>query len=67
MPYYPLQCGKMNLSSFKDINKRCLQIIYLIYTYKHDLALNNVQWVICHKTKPNQTVSLILSSLYLYM
>ena len=20
-----------------------------------DLALNNVQWLICHKTKPNQT------------
>ena len=21
-----------------------------------DLVLNNLQWVICHKTKPNQTV-----------
>ena len=20
-----------------------------------DLALNNIQWLICHKTKPNQT------------
>ena len=20
-----------------------------------DLALNNLQWLICHKTKPNQT------------
>ena len=23
--------------------------------YKNDLALNNPQWLICHKTKPNQT------------
>ena len=22
--------------------------------YKEDLALNNFQWLICHKTKPNQ-------------
>ena len=22
---------------------------------KPDLALNNLQWLICHKTKPNQT------------
>ena len=32
----------------------CLQIIYLIYIYKKDLALNNLQWLICHKNKPNQ-------------
>ena len=23
--------------------------------YKEDLALNNLQWLICHKTKQNQT------------
>ena len=23
--------------------------------YKEDLALNNLQWLICHKTKPNKT------------
>ena len=23
--------------------------------YKEDLALNNLQWLICHKTKPNHT------------
>ena len=22
--------------------------------YKEDLALNNLQWLICHKNKPNQ-------------
>ena len=29
--------------------------VYLIYMYKKDLALNNIQWLICHKNKPNQT------------
>ena len=23
--------------------------------YKEDVALNNLKWFICHKTKPNQT------------
>ena len=23
--------------------------------YKEDLTLNNLQWLICHKTKQNQT------------
>ena len=23
--------------------------------YRDDLALNNLKWLICHKTKPNQT------------
>ena len=30
--------------------------IYLIYMYKEDLALNNLQWLIYHQTKPNQIV-----------
>ena len=30
-------------------NKLCLQIIYM---YKQDLALNNLQGLICHKTQP---------------
>ena len=25
--------------------------------YKEDLALNNLQWLICHKTQPNQSNS----------
>ena len=29
--------------------------IYLIYMYKEDLALDNLQWLICHKTKRNET------------
>ena len=34
--------------------KMSLQIIYLIYMLKKDLALNNLQWLICHKTEPNR-------------
>ena len=33
----------------------CLEIKYLIYVYKKDLALNNLQWFICHQIKLNQT------------
>ena len=31
----------------------CLKIIYFIYMYKTDLALNNLQWLVYHKTKHN--------------
>ena len=33
-----------------------------IYMYKEDLALNNLQWLICHKTQHNPTKSYISSS-----
>ena len=42
----------MNSGSFKNVINK---IIYLMYVYKKDLALNNLQWLICHKMKPNQT------------
>ena len=29
--------------------------MYLMFMYKLDLALNNLQWLIYHKTKLNQT------------
>ena len=38
----------------KVIYKTCLEIIYSKYMYKMDLALNNLQGLICHKTQPNQ-------------
>ena len=45
----------MSSDSFKNvINKMSLQIIYLIYMYKEDLALTNLLWLICHKTQTNQ-------------
>ena len=40
----------MKSGAFKNvIDKMRLEIIYLIYMYKKDLALNNQQWLICHK------------------
>ena len=30
--------------------------------YKEDLALNNLQWLICHKTQPNQTKKIAIST-----
>ena len=45
----------MSSDSFKNvINKMYLRIIF--YTYKADLALNNLQWLTCHKTKPIRLV-----------
>ena len=39
--------------------------------YKEDLALNNLRWLICHKTKLNQSmISVCMSlslSLYIYI
>ena len=53
----PFNCvqEKMSWGLFKNViyNMR-LEIIYLIYTYKKDLALSNLQWLICHKRKPSQ-------------
>ena len=47
----------MSLGLFENIiNKICLQIIWLIYMYKEDLALDNLPWLICHKTQPNQVI-----------
>ena len=31
-------------------------IVYLIFMYKDDLALNDLQWLICHKTQQNQII-----------
>ena len=30
--------------------------ICFIYMYKEDLSLNKLQWLICHKTQPNQII-----------
>ena len=37
-----------------------------MYMYKEDLALNNLQWLICHKTKPNYFLFWNLLFFYLY-
>ena len=46
----------MSSASFKDVNKMCLQIIYVWYVYKQDLAFKTSDgW---YAMKPNQTKSL---------
>ena len=46
----------MSTNSFKNnVNyKLFVYKSYLIYMYKEDLALNNLQGLICHKTNQNQ-------------
>ena len=41
-----------------DISKKPTKpnLIYLIYMYKEDLALNNLQWLMYKKTQPNQII-----------
>ena len=47
----------MNTVAFKDfIDKMRLVIISLLYMFKEDLTLDNLQGLICHKTQPNQIV-----------
>ena len=43
-----------------------LEIIY-IYIYKQDLALNNLQWWICHKTQLSRFLSLPFQALIIQM
>ena len=33
--------------------------------FKEDLALNNLQWLICHKTQPNQTKHIFIQCVYI--
>ena len=40
---------------------------YLIDMYKQDLTLNNLKWLTCHKTKPNQTINQLITQIYLYL
>ena len=32
--------------------------------YKENLALNNLQWLICHKTQPDQIIYIYLVYMY---
>ena len=44
----------MSFALFKNLSKKMCYILYA-YVYKEDLALNNLKWLRCHKTKPNQS------------
>ena len=51
-----LCANKITLGPFKKYHQQNMftNHIYLIYMYKEDLALYDLQWLICHETKPNQ-------------
>ena len=54
----------MNSRSFKKvICKICQEIRKFENMYEKDLDLNNLQWLICHKTKPNQVIYILI---YMY-
>ena len=55
---------KMSSGSFKNIiNKMCLEIIDVIYMYREDLALNNLQGLRYHKPKQANWVYHLLDKL----
>ena len=47
---------KRSLSNVWTLSKKCVNksCTHLIYLHKEAFALNNIQWLICHKTKQNQ-------------
>ena len=50
---------KISTGSLKIIfsmNYSFTNIMFLIHVYKEDLALDNLQWLICHKIEPNQII-----------
>ena len=49
------------------LNKIKPNHIYLIYMYKQDLALNNLQGLICHKTHPTNLMGYLLLNSYIYI
>ena len=52
----PCNCVQTNelwlVLKLSPINYLFTNYVYLIYMYKQDLALNNIQGLICHKTQP---------------
>ena len=57
-PFISLQ--RNELGSFENfVNKFFASHIYFLSMYKQYLALNNLQWLIHHKTQPNQIIYLI--------
>ena len=53
----------MSSGSFKDLIYKLF--VYKLYMYEEDLALNNPQWLICHKTQQDQII--YISYIYIYI
>ena len=58
----PFNCVKKRLAQtrLKMLSTKYIYESYLIYLYKKDLALDNLQLLICYKTKTNQTKPICL-------
>ena len=41
--------------------------VYLIYMYKEDFGLNNLQWLVCHKTQLNQIIYICYIYIYIFL
>ena len=55
--YRPKRCGNNNKdedNSPKTLNDKNHK--YFMYMYEEDLALSNLQWLICHKAQLNQII-----------
>ena len=44
----------MSTGSFKMLSTKWIYKSYILIMHKHDLELDNLQGLICHKTQPNQ-------------
>ena len=50
----PFNCVKKRTQvHLRMLSTKCLYKSYIFDMYRKDLALNNLQWLIYHKTKPN--------------
>ena len=50
--------SKKELRHFRMLSTKCVYKLYvhLLYMYKEDFTLNNIQWLIYHKPQPNWTL-----------
>ena len=54
---YLTVCQKqLSLARLSFLQNVFTNTMYLIYINKKDLALNNFQWLICHKPQPNRII-----------
>ena len=56
--------ARLKMLSTKCVYKSYIYIYIYIYIYKQDLALNDLEWLICQKTHPNQTEPILISKAY---
>ena len=60
-----LKKKRASSGSFKNVIYKITNHMYVIYMYEEDLTLNNLQWLICNKTWPSQSIKTF--ALFWYM